>query len=67
VTVVDTATSGTAIDAAAPAGSVVSAVGLERDGFRGRYLALSISMLNEATSESWAGVYLTRVPKNLDD
>lgn len=67
VTVVDTSRSGTAVDAAAPAGSMVSTVGLERDGFRGRYLALSISMLNATTSESWAGVYLTTVPKKLDD
>jgi hypothetical protein len=67
LTVVDTSTAGTSVDAAAPAGSMVSAVGLERDGFRGRYLALSISMLDSLTSESWAGVYLTRAPKNLDD
>lgn len=67
VTVVDTSRSGTAVDAAAPAGSMVITVGLERDGFRGRYLALSISMLNATTSESWAGVYLTTVPKKLDD
>ena len=58
---VDLTTPGQSIDPQAPAGSVVSAVGLERDGFRGRNLALSISMLNAATSESWAGIYLTKV------
>jgi hypothetical protein len=58
-TVLDTTTAGTSVDPQAPAGSVVTAVGLERDGFRGRNLALSVSMLNSTTSESWAGVYLT--------
>ncbi len=61
VTVLDTSTEGTSLDPQAPAGSVVTAVGLERDGFRGRNLALSVSMLNSTTSESWAGVYLTSV------
>jgi hypothetical protein len=60
-TVLDTTTAGTSVDTQAPAGSVVTAVGLERDGFRGRNLALSVSMLNATTTESWAGVYLTSV------
>jgi putative cell wall-binding protein len=60
-TVIDTTTDGTSVDSQAPAGSVVTTVGLERDGFRGRNLALSVSMLNSTTAESWAGVYLTSV------
>lgn len=60
-TIIDTTTAGPAVDAEAPAGSVVTAVGLERDGFRGQNLALSVSMLDAATTESWAGVYLTNV------
>lgn len=46
------------IDTAAPEGSRVSAVGLERDGFRNCKLAMNASFLNETTSESWAGVYV---------
>ncbi|MBX9471218.1 cell wall-binding repeat-containing protein [Microcella sp.] len=60
-TIVDTSTDGPSIDPQAPAGSLVSVVGLEREGFRGQTLALSISMLNTATTESWAGVYVTTV------
>ena len=47
-----------AIDSAAPAGSKVTSVGIERDGFRNCRLALTAGFLNETTSESWAGVYL---------
>ncbi len=60
-TVLDTTTVGSSIDPQAPNGSVVTTVGLERDGFRGRNLALSVSMLNPTTTESLAGVYLTTV------
>jgi hypothetical protein len=63
VTLVDTFTSGSVLDPQAPAGTTVSSVGLERDGFRGRWLALSVSMASaEAT---WAGIYLAQVPKDL--
>jgi hypothetical protein len=61
----DTSTPGPAIDPKAPAGSVVSALGVERDGFRGRYLAVNASMLDPVSSESWAGIYVTRVPLDL--
>jgi len=49
-----------AIDPAAPAGSVVTAVGVERDGFRNCHLAVNASFLNSTTSESWAGVYVEK-------
>ncbi len=61
VPIVDTAMPGRSVDPQAPDGSLVSAVGIERDGFRGRNLAVTVTMLNLATSESWAGVYLTTV------
>ena len=61
-TVVDTTTPGTSVDPQAPAGSLVTALGVERDGFRGGHLALSVSMLDAATAESWAGIYETSVP-----
>ena len=65
LTVADTTMAGTAVDPQAPAGSLVTAVGLERDGFRGRKLAVTVSMLDAATSASWAGVYLTTVPATI--
>ena len=66
VTAVATGAPGTSVDPAAPAGSAVTAVGLERDGFRGRRLVIGASMLDPVTSESWAGVYVTTVPTALD-
>lgn len=41
----------------------VTAMGLERDGFRGKGLAVTVSMATEAAG--WAGVYLTLVPDEL--
>lgn len=59
-TVVETTAPATQLDPAAPAGAKVTTVGIERDGLRGGWLAISASMLDPLTSESWAGVYLTR-------
>ena len=54
---------GQTIDPAAPAGSIVTAVGIERDGFRHENLAITVSMLYETvdTSLGWAGLYLAHV------
>ena len=59
-TVVDTNTPGTLIDPESPAGTKVISVGVERDALRKGWLAITASMLNATTSESWAGVYVTR-------
>jgi len=61
---------GAMVDPEAPAGAVISALGVERDGFRGNWLAVNVSMLvpttevtaaagGEASEEEtgWAGVY----------
>jgi hypothetical protein len=40
----------------------VTAMGIERDGFRGKSLAINVSMGTEEAG--WAGIYLTRVPKD---
>lgn len=48
------------IDPKAPVGSVVTAVGVERDGLRNCQLAINASFLNETTSESWAGIYVEK-------
>ncbi|MGA8010436.1 MAG: hypothetical protein WCA24_13720 [Thiomonas sp.] len=49
------------LDPAAPAGSYVSSVGIEREGLRGGWLTLTASSLN-AQSEGWAGIYATDFP-----
>jgi len=65
-----TGESGLTVDPEAPAGAVISALGIERDGFRGDWLAVNVSMLvpvtevasaaggEESEEETgWAGVY----------
>ena len=59
---VSTLTPGTDLDAQAPAGSLVSAIGIERDGLRNGRLALAASMLNATTGEAWAGIYVAEMP-----
>jgi hypothetical protein len=61
---------GSMVDPEAPAGAVISALGIERDGFRGNWLAINVSMLvptaevtaaaggEESEEETgWAGIY----------
>jgi hypothetical protein len=61
---------GALVDPEAPAGAVISALGIERDGFRGNWLAINVSMLvpsaevtaaadgGESEEETgWAGIY----------
>ena len=64
VTVAKIGTSGQAIDPMAPTSSIVTALGIERDGFRAANLAITAAMLYESNEESigWAGIYLTQVP-----
>lgn len=66
-TIVETTRSfGQDIDAEAPADSVVSSVGIERDGFRDGNLVLALGMLytdpgDPTITAGWGGIYLTRV------
>jgi hypothetical protein len=62
-TVLDTRTDGQLVDPEAPIGSMVTEVGLEREGLRGRWLALSAKMgVEDGTEEDgMAGVYITRL------
>jgi hypothetical protein len=65
-TVADTRTLGQSIDPEAPYGSFVTEVGLEREGMRGNWLAISAKMAVEGSTEEedgMAGVYITRVPR----
>ncbi len=61
-TLLDTTMSGQAVDPKAPAGSTVVSLGVEREGLRSGWLAITASMLNATTSESWAGVYTRYMP-----
>lgn len=60
-TLLDTTTAGRSLDPAAPAESKITALGIERDGFRGRYLALTATMVDPVTTEGMAGIYLCRM------
>jgi len=64
---------GANVDPEAPEGAVITALGIERDGFRGNWLAVNVSMLvasdvataaagGEESEEDtgWAGVYVAR-------
>ena len=62
-TLLTTNSLGQSVDPMAPAGSIVSSIGLERDGFRGDRLAISVGMLDPLTQESWAGIYTAAVPE----
>jgi hypothetical protein len=50
-----------AIDPAAPAGSTITSLGMEREALRAGWLTLTVSSIN-AAGESWAGVYATFFP-----
>lgn len=64
VTVLDTGMDGQAVDPEAPAGSIVTELGIEREGLRGAWLAVSAKMGIEGGTEEegMAGIYLTRLP-----
>jgi len=64
--ILDTTMSGQVLDPAAPADSLISELGLERDGLRGSWLAVSAKMVeptvtDTSESEGWAGVYVLRL------
>jgi len=62
LTVLDTYMPGQDIDVdAAPEGSSIVTVGMERDGLRGDWLVVTASMLNTTTTLSNAGVYITQI------
>ena len=65
VTVLDTTMDGQALDPEAPEGSTISELGLEREGLRGDWLAVTATMgIEDGTEEEgMAGVYLTRLPR----
>jgi hypothetical protein len=62
ITMLDTTMDGQLVDPAAPVGSKITTLGLERESFRGDWLAFAASMLEPISTESMAGVYATKVP-----
>ncbi|MBK8286995.1 MAG: hypothetical protein IPK97_20205 [Ahniella sp.] len=63
-------TSGTAIDPMAPAGSLISSVGIEREGFRNGRVAVNLGMLyvdpmDPDTTVGWGGIYVAPVAVSL--
>jgi len=63
-TVLDTTMDGRLLDPEAPAGSTIAELGLEREGLRGDWLAVSAKLEIEGSDEGhddMAGVYVTRV------
>ena len=55
---------GVMVDPLTPSGALISSLGIERDGFRGQWLAVSVGMLAEGGTEEdtgWAGLYVARV------
>ncbi len=63
--VLDTTMDGQTLDPEAPAGSTITELGLEREGLRGYWLAVSAKMAIEGGEEEeddMAGIYLTKLP-----
>jgi len=62
-TVIDTTIPGQSLDPEAPPDSMVTEVGIEREGFRGRWLAINASMGVEGAEEEegMAGIYIARL------
>jgi hypothetical protein len=65
MTVLDTTMNGQVLDPEAPAGSTITELGIEREGLRGNWLAVTATMGVEGGTEEegLAGVYLTRLPR----
>jgi hypothetical protein len=67
-TVLDTTMDGQAVDPEAPASSIITELGIERESLRGRWLAINASMAlppvdgeESKEEDSMAGIYITRV------
>lgn len=60
-TLLDTGMDGQALDPAAPAGSTISSLGIEREGFRGNWLSVTAGMLEPVSGASMAGIYLAKM------
>jgi len=64
VTVLDTTMDGQLLDPEAPPGTTILELGLEREGFRGDWLAIAAAMGvigSDAEEDGMAGIYVTRI------
>jgi hypothetical protein len=61
-TILETGMDGALLDVGAT-GMVITELGVERDGWRNGKLVINAGMLNEATGEGFAGIYITAVPE----
>jgi hypothetical protein len=63
VTILDTTMSGRELDPESPVDSAITALGLEREGLRGDWLAINASMGTEGSEEEdgMAGIYITKI------
>lgn len=60
VAVAETGGAANPLDPMAPAGATITSLGLEREGLRNGWLAITAGMLDAVTGEAWAGVYVAR-------
>lgn len=62
-TLIETGMDGSLVDPSlAPGTMPVTGVGIERDGFRGKYLAVAVAMANEEAG--WGGIYSTELQRD---
>lgn len=61
VKLLDTNTDGQSLDPAAPAGSTISTLGIERESFRGSWLAITAGMVESVSEASMAGIYVSKI------
>jgi hypothetical protein len=61
-TILDTTMQAQVLDPQAAVVTSITSGGFERDSFRGNWFVVTDSMLDPASSQSMAGVYITHVP-----
>ena len=57
-TLLDTTMDGQYLDPEAPVGSIISTLGIERESFRGKWLAITAGMVESASEASMSGIYV---------
>jgi hypothetical protein len=57
-TLLDTTMDGQYLDPEAPVGSIISTLGIERESFRGKWLAITAGMVESSSEASMSGIYV---------
>jgi hypothetical protein len=60
-TLLDATMDGRMLEGAAPVGSKIATLGIEREGFRGSWLIVTASMVEETAEEGMAGIYTAKM------